>query len=99
MERASRGTERDEAHAAADQLVATAFVLPLLAQARNSPFRSELFDGGRAEAAFGQQLDVIFAENITRAANFGLGDAIAKRLGSGTKELDDASVNQIDRYG
>lgn len=70
---------------AADQLVATAFILPLLEQAREDPFKSDLFHGGRGEEVFGQQLDVIFADRITRSADFGLSDAIAQQFSQSAK--------------
>jgi len=70
----------DEMREAADQLVATAFILPMLEQARNDPFKSDMFHGGKAEEVFGQQLDVIFADNITTSANFGISDALVRRF-------------------
>lgn len=63
---------------AADQLVSTAFVLPLLSQVRDSPFKTEMFSGGRAEEAFGQQLDVILADRITASSNFGITQAMVR---------------------
>lgn len=72
--------KNEEIREAADQLVATAFILPLLEQARNDPFKSDMFHGGKAEEVFGQQLDVIFADNITKSANFGITDALVRRF-------------------
>lgn len=72
--------KNDELREAADQLVATAFILPMLEQARNDPFKSDMFHGGKGEEVFGQQLDVIFADNITKSANFGISDALIARF-------------------
>lgn len=72
--------KNDELRDAADQLVATAFILPMLEQARNDPFKSDMFHGGKGEEVFGQQLDVIFADNITKSANFGISDALVQRF-------------------
>ena len=80
----------DETREAADQLVATAFVLPLLQQVRDDPFKSDLFHGGQGEEIFGQQLDVLMAERITKSAGFGLSDALVRQFNPATasREVD-----------
>ena len=65
---------------AAQQLVGSAFVLPLLQQLRTDPLRSELFHGGTGEDLFGQKLDTIIADNIVRRADFPLARAIYDRI-------------------
>ncbi|MEO1236302.1 MAG: rod-binding protein [Planctomycetota bacterium] len=77
---------------AAEELVATAFILPVLSQVRNDPFKSDLFDGGRAEAAFGQQLDVIFANNIARAADFGISEKLVGQAANATQQPEELNV-------
>ncbi|MEM1108312.1 MAG: hypothetical protein AAGH99_06445 [Planctomycetota bacterium] len=84
-----------ELREAAEQLVASAFILPLLQQARNDPFKSDLFHGGRGEEAFGQQLDVIYADNITRSANFGITDALVSRF----ERTEPANPTEVDLRG
>jgi len=74
---------QDRARTAANQLVATALVQPILAQMRSSPFKSELFHGGRGEEVFGQQLDTVLAERIASSPTLGLGSAVAERLTGG----------------
>ena len=86
------GGQRPSLHDAADQLVATAFILPLLEQARQDPFKSDLFHGGRGEEVFGQQLDVIFADRITASANFGISDAIDKQFRQASPPLPAAAA-------
>jgi len=76
----------------ADQLVSTAFILPLLEKARNDPFKSELFHGGRGEEVFGQQLDVIFADNITKSSNFGISDALVRRFQPATSSNHEVNL-------
>lgn len=93
MIESSRAPANDEAREAADQLVATAFILPLLEQARNDPFKSEMFHGGRGEQIFGQQLDVIFADAITKSANFGISDALVRRFQQPTPQKQQNQVN------
>ena len=85
--------KNDEMREAADQLVATAFILPMLAQARHDPFKREMFHGGRAEEVFGQQLDVIFADNITKSANFGISDALVARFQKPSFDSNQPQVN------
>ena len=69
-----------EAREAAEQLVASALLMPLLKEARNSTLKGELFHGGRGEEAFGQQLDTILADRMVQAANFPLVDRLVQTL-------------------
>ena len=69
-----------ELREAAEQFVASALMLPLLAQARQDPFRSELFHGGSAEDAFQSQLDTILADRITRGSNLPLVDVVVEHV-------------------
>lgn len=46
------------------KLVASAFLTPMLEKIRHEPFKSELFHGGFAEDAFGQQLDTLVADSV-----------------------------------
>lgn len=78
--------KQKEARESADQLIASAFILPVLEEVRNSPFKTEMFSGGRGEEVFGQQLDVIFAERITQSAGFGLSDALVRQFGQASSE-------------
>jgi Rod binding domain-containing protein len=84
---------REKLHDAADQLVATAFILPLLAQVRDDPFKGEMFHGGQAEQVFGQQLDVILADRITESSRFGISDAMVRRFEPG------APASEVDLRG
>jgi len=56
--------QTDDAREAAQQLIATTLVMPILSQARKDPFRSEMFHGGFGEDAFGAQLDTVLADRI-----------------------------------
>ncbi len=74
---AEAGQDRDkQLREASQQIVANAFILPLLQQIRDDPFKSELFHGGFAEDAFGQQLDTILADRIAQRSG-GPGASIA----------------------
>lgn len=65
---------------AAQQLVATAFITPMLEQLRNDPFKSDLFHGGFAEDAFGQQLDTILADRISQKMGGPIADAVYRSM-------------------
>lgn len=93
IESAQSAPGRDEVREAADQLVSTAFILPLLEQVRSDPFKSDLFHGGRGEEVFGQQLDVIFADNITQSANFGISDALVRQFQNASIHQNQPQVN------
>ncbi len=65
---------------AAEQLVATTFIQPMLAKMREDPFKTDLFHGGQAEEVFGQQMDTIYAERIVAKADFAIVDAVYKSI-------------------
>jgi len=65
---------------AAEQLVATTFIQPMLAKMREDPFKSDLFHGGQAEEIFGQRLDTIFSERIVSRTDFAIVDAVYRSI-------------------
>lgn len=86
---------QDRARTAANQLVATALVQPILAEVRNSPFKSDLFSGGRSEEIFGQQLDTLLAEQIAASPNLALGSVVAKQLAGAGAPAAGTAVNTL----
>lgn len=75
--RATAEKRSSELRSAAEQLVATTFIMPLFAQLRNDPMASEMFHGGRGEAVFQQQMDQILSDRISTGAGFDLVDTVA----------------------
>ncbi len=61
---------------AAGQLVAAAFVLPLLAEVRDSPLKTDLFGGGFAHDSMREQLDTQIAGRLTASPRFPLVDTL-----------------------
>jgi len=59
-----KGKTGDEQREAAEQLVGIALFLPLLKQARENPFKTELFHGGPGEQRFGAQFDQRIADRL-----------------------------------
>lgn len=82
-------TQQDAARDAAEKLVATSLIMPLLEEVRTQPLDANLFGSGIAKDAFRQRLDQQFADRIVRSTNFPLVDriyqtvtgAVAKRGG------------------
>jgi len=70
----------DQARQAAESLVSITLIDPLLAQAREDPFRTDLFHGGFAEEAFGAQFDAIIAERLTHAAQMPIVESVYNQL-------------------
>lgn len=70
----------DEVREAARSLVSISLIQPLLTQARQDPFRTELFHGGFAEDAFGAQLDAIIAEQITQRTDLPLVESVYRQI-------------------
>lgn len=64
----------------ADQFVATALVYPMLEQAGNDPFKSDLFDGGLTESAFRQRLNMHFADEIAASTDFSFSKSMTQQL-------------------
>lgn len=65
---------------AAEELVASAFIEPVLAQLRESNDAAPPFAPGDAERRFGPLLDAEIARRIVRSEGYGLVDAVARRL-------------------
>ncbi len=74
--------EATQAKEAAQKLVASAFVLPLLQELRADPFRGQIGHGGMGEDLFGLQLDTIFADRIVAGSRFSLVEAVYERVTS-----------------
>ncbi|CAN5599255.1 hypothetical protein BH09PLA1_BH09PLA1_32890 [soil metagenome] len=64
----------------ASNLVAQTFFGTLLKQMRDSPFKDEMFSGGRGGEAFGSMYDQHLAEHMARGAGKKLVNAIVKRF-------------------
>ncbi|MCC6424083.1 MAG: rod-binding protein [Phycisphaerales bacterium] len=65
---------------AAQKWVAQTFYGAMLKQMRNSPFKSELFSGGRGGEAFGSMLDQTLAERMARGTNNKLVRSIVREI-------------------
>jgi len=74
------GPAAGQVREAAEQLVASALVLPLLSAVREQPLDANLFDGGQAEKIFGQRLDTILADRVVKSARFGVTDAVIRSM-------------------
>jgi len=73
-------SQHDQLTAQAQKWVAQTFFGTLLKQVRNSPFRSELMDGGRGGQVFGSMYDQRLAEPMARGAGSKLVNSIVKRI-------------------
>jgi len=72
----------DPARDAAEMLVATALVQPILAQSREASMAVEPFAPGPAEKRFGGLLDQHLADRIVGATRFPLVEELARRMAS-----------------
>lgn len=71
-----------EARQAANQLVSSAFLIPILSKLRETSMAEGPFAPGAAEKRFGPMLDQHLADRIIEASNFDIVDAIAERYGN-----------------
>jgi Rod binding domain-containing protein len=65
---------------AAQTFVGVTFFGQMLKQMRESPFKSDLFEGGRGGAAFNQMYDGMLAERMGRGSGHKLVDAMVRRI-------------------
>jgi Rod binding domain-containing protein len=73
-------SETAQARTAAEGLVSTTFIEPILKQVRESNTAPPPFGPSRAEKQFSSLLDTKLADEIVHAANFPLVDRIASQL-------------------
>lgn len=88
-EKATRPQER--AREAAQQLVATAFVLPVLKQLRDTNNAAEPFKPNPAEKSFGRLMDTELSQRIVSSRGWALVDRVADTLlkkGGHSKEVE-----------
>jgi Rod binding domain-containing protein len=79
--------------AQAKQLVSQTFFGTMLKQMRDSPFKSDLFEGGRGGQAFSSLYDQRLVEQMSRGAGKKLVDSIVKRF----KQAKGAYAKQPNR--
>lgn len=78
----ANATQHDRLVRQSQQLVSQTFFGTLLKQMRDSPFKSELFDGGKGGKAFGEMLDQHLAERMASGTGRRLVEAMVKRIES-----------------
>ena len=76
----SAPSEHDRLTQQTQQWVAQTFFATLLKQMRDSPFKSQLLEGGRGGEAFGALYDQHLAEHMSRGAGSKLVNAIVSRI-------------------
>lgn len=86
----------EDARKQAQTFVSQAFFGTLLKQMRNSPFKSELFSGGRGGEAFGSLYDQQLADRMATGVGSKLVDSIVRRL-EATKAYRKTSKDVIER--
>lgn len=88
MRRSQSGGSTSEVEQAARQLVGLALFKPLLEQAHQSPFKTDLFHGGAGEDAFQGQLDQLLADRMAQRPDYPLVKAIVSKFAQRTKAVD-----------
>ena len=79
-DRATLPTQHDALRKQAEIFVASAFFGTLMKQMRESPFKSELFSGGRGGQAFGSLYDQQMSERMSRGAGSKLVNSIVRKI-------------------
>ncbi|QOV91524.1 rod-binding protein [Humisphaera borealis] len=73
-------TQEARLEAQARQLVSQTFFGTMLKQMRDSPFKSDLFEGGRGGAAFSSMYDQKLVEQMSRGAGKKLVDSVVSKF-------------------
>ena len=73
-------SQHDGLRKQAEIFVASAFFGTLMKQMRESPFKSELFSGGRGGQAFGSLYDQQMSERMSRGAGSKLVNSIVRKI-------------------
>lgn len=89
----SPAQQRDRARDAAEGLVATSFIKPILKQVRESNNAPPPFGPTQAEKQFGSLLDNKLSDEIVRASQFPIVDRIVERF---THNLDQTRGEGLD---
>jgi hypothetical protein len=87
-----------DARKEAQTFVSQAFFGTLLKQMRNSPFKSELFSGGRGGEAFGSLYDQQLSERMANGVGSKLVDSIVRKI-EAAKAYRKTSKKVIERSG
>ena len=76
----AKGTKHEQLVAQTEKWVATSFYGELLKQARNGPFKDELFSGGKGGQTFQSLQDQQMSEQMARGAGRKLVNAIVRKI-------------------
>ena len=88
----------EDARKQAQTFVSQAFFGTLLKQMRNSPFKSEIFSGGRGGEAFGSLYDQQLSERMANGVGSKLVDSIVRKI-EAAKAYRKTSKNVIEKSG
>jgi hypothetical protein len=87
----------------AQKLVASAFLLPMISQMRDDPFKTDLFHGGFAEDAFMQQYDTRTADNMASSTDMPVVKTLAEHFTRWLKDnpgrVEHAAQIRMDTLG
>jgi len=86
----------EQARQAAEGLVSTSFVEPILKQARESNHAPPPFGPSRTEKQFGALLDTRLSDELVRAANFPLVERITAQLQRNMPDADAGDQHRVD---
>ena len=90
--------KHDDARKQAEKFVSQAFFATILKQMRESPFKSELFAGGRGGEAFGSLYDQQLADRMSRGVGNKLVNSIVRKI-EAAKAYRKTSKNLNERSG
>jgi len=88
----------EAARKAAEELVSIAFIQPVLAQLRENNHAAAPFAPGPAEKAFQPLLDAEIAQRIVQRTDYGLVDAVARRLLRTDGQAASARPAEVDAH-
>lgn len=78
-----------------DRFVATTLVFPIIQKASDSPFRSEMFDGGFTESSFRGRLNQIYADQIAGSDRLSISRSLGHRFHQWLEHQDNAALERV----
>lgn len=96
--------DEQQAREAAQQLVASAFLLPLMRELRERPFEAEFLKAGPGRDAFEQKLHTRLADHMVERMELPIVEAVQRFVTQRGPEApvrfdSDSTLNRVDRHG
>lgn len=91
--------DEQQAREAAQQLVASAFLLPLMGEMRKGTFEADFLERGPGRDAFEQKLHTRLADDMVQRMDLPIVDAVTRFVTGQQPTVETAPGARVDRHG